>query len=129
MEFEVTAVINRPPEEVFAFFFDIDQHAGQEGTIVPVYDKITPGPTGPGTRYREVVRILPFLTGEILTELVEYDPYRRLAYRFVAMGMPGELNCDFEAVAGGTRLAQRQSLRPWGCYGRSARWSRRCSPG
>ena len=43
MGFELSIVINRPREEAFAFFRDIDQHAGQKGTIVPVYDKITPG--------------------------------------------------------------------------------------
>jgi uncharacterized protein YndB with AHSA1/START domain len=114
MEFELTAVINRPLEEVFAFFRDVDQHAGQKGTIVPVYDKITPGPVGVGTRYREVVQVMPFVTGEILTEVVGYEPSRRLAYRYVALGMAGELTYCFEAVKEGTRMVQRQSLRPGG---------------
>jgi hypothetical protein len=114
MEFELTAVINRPLEEVFAFFRDVDQHAGQKGTIVPVYDKITPGPVGVGTRYREVVQVMPFVTGEILTEVVGYEPSRRLAYRYVALGMAGELTYWFEAVEEGTRMVQRQSLWPSG---------------
>jgi len=114
MDFELTTVINRPLEEVFAFFKDVDQHAGQEGTIVPVYDKITPGPVGVGTRYREVVRLMPFATGEILTEVVGYEPDRRLAYRYVALGMAGELTYWFEAVEQGARLVQQQSLRPEG---------------
>lgn len=117
MEFELSIVINRPREEVFAFFRDIDQHAGQKGTIVPVYDKITPGPVGVGTRYREVVQVMPFVTGEILTELVEYDPGERLAYQFVALGMPGELAYWFTAAEEGMRLVQRQSLRPGGWMG------------
>lgn len=114
MEFELTAVINRPLEEVFAFFRDVDQHAGQKGTIVPVYDKITPGPVGVGTRYREVVQVLPFVTGEILTEIVGYESGRRLAYRYVALGMAGELTYCFAAVEEGTRMVQRQSLWPGG---------------
>jgi hypothetical protein len=121
MEFELSAVITRPLEEVFAFFRDIDQHAGQKGTIVPVYDKITPGPVGVGTRYREVVQVIPFATGEILTEVVGYEPRRRLAYRFVALGMAGELTYGFEAVEEGTRVVQRQSLWPGG-------WMRLFSP-
>lgn len=114
LEFELSAVINRPVEEVFAFFRDVDQHAGQKGTIVPVYDKITSGPVGVGTRYHEVVRILPFVTGEILTDVVGFEPGRQLAYRFVALGMDGDLTYLFEAVPEGTRLTQRQSLRPAG---------------
>lgn len=114
MEFELSVVINRPLEEVFAFFRDIDQHAGQKGTVVPVYDKVTPGPVGVGTQYHEIVQVMPFVTGEILTEVVGYEPSQRLAYRFVALGMPGELTYCFEAVEEGTRLVQRQSLWPSG---------------
>lgn len=114
MQFELSAVIRRPREEIFSFFRDIDQHAGQEGTLVPVYDKTTPGPVGVGTRYREVVQVLPFVTGEIWTEVTSYEPDRRLAYRYVALGMPGELTYRFEAVEGGTRVVQRQRLCPGG---------------
>jgi hypothetical protein len=121
MEFELSAIINRPLEEVFAFFRDIDQHAGQKGTIVPVYDKVTPGNVGVGTQYREVVQLNPFVTGEIRTEVVGYEPGQLLAYRFVALGMAGELTYCFEAVEGGTRLVQRQSLWPSG-------WMRLFSP-
>lgn len=121
MEFQRTTVINRPLHEVFAFFRDIDQHAGRKGTVVPVYDKVTPGPVGVGTRYWEVVQLLPFVTGEIVTEVVGYEPGRRLTYRYVALGMPGELTYLFEAVEGGTRLVQQQSLRPSGVL-------RVCSP-
>ncbi len=114
MEFELSVVINRPLEEVFAFFRDIDQYAGQKGTIVPVYDKVTPGSVGVGTQYREVVQVMPLVTGEILTEVVGYEPSQRLAYRFVALGMAGELTYCFEAVEEGTWLVQRQSLWPSG---------------
>ena len=41
MDFGFTVLIAQPPSVVFAFFRDIDQHAGREGTIVPVYDRIT----------------------------------------------------------------------------------------
>ncbi len=114
MKFEISAVILRPTEQVFGFFKDVDRHAGQKGTLVPAYEKITPGPVGVGTRYREVVQLLPFMTGEILTEVVALEPDRRLAYRYVALGMAGELTYSFEAVEGGTRIVQQQSLLPGG---------------
>lgn len=114
MDFELKIIIHRPIEEVFAFFRDIDQHAGQKGTIVPVYRKITPESVGVGTQYLEIVQLLPFVTGKILTRVVRYDPCRRLAYQFVALGMPGELTYWFEATEKGTQLVQQQSLRPEG---------------
>jgi hypothetical protein len=116
MYFEFTAVINKPLEDVFSFFRDVDQYAGRKGSIVPVYDKVTPEPVGIGTKYREVVQVLPFVTGEILTEVVGYEPNWRLAYRYVALGMDGELEYRFEALEEGTRVVQRQSLWPRGVW-------------
>ena len=114
MNFEFRAVIARPLADVFAFFRDLDQHAGQEGSVVPVYDKVTPGPTGVGTRYREVIRLLPGLTAEMWSEITAYEPERRLAYRFSGMGMDGLLDYEFEATGEGTLIVQRQSLHPRG---------------
>lgn len=114
MDFEFQATIARPQAEVFAFFRDVDEHAGQEGSVVPVYDKVTPGPTGVGTRYHEVIRLLPGVTAEMWSEITTYQPERRLGYRFSGLGMDGELEYEFETAAQGTLVVQRQSLRPRG---------------
>jgi len=114
LEFRFTATIARPCQEVFAFLRDIDQHAGQEGTLVPVYDKITPGPVGVGTHYREIVQLLPFLRGEVITEVTEFEEADYLGYRFVAMGMEGRLAYRLEAVPEGTYVVQDQSFTPRG---------------
>lgn len=114
MEFRFTATIQRPPGQVFAFFRDIDQHAGRKGTRVPVYDKLTPGPIGLGTRYREVVQLLPLVCGEIISEITEYDEEARLGYRFSGLGMDGTLTYTFRAVDRGTYLVQEQNLHPRG---------------
>lgn len=73
MDLEAHATIHRPLEDVFGFFRDMDQHAGREGSVVPVYDKITSGPVGVGTCFREVVRVLPFLRGEVISEITDCD--------------------------------------------------------
>ncbi|MGD8625595.1 MAG: SRPBCC family protein [Anaerolineae bacterium] len=112
--FDFAAEIECPLDDVFAFFRDVDQHAGQPGTVVPVYDKVTPGPVGLGTRYREVVQLLPFVAGEIRAEVVCYEPPHRLGYHFSGLGMDGTLDYRFQAVTGGTRLRQHQVLRPRG---------------
>jgi uncharacterized protein YndB with AHSA1/START domain len=114
LEFEFGAVIRRPPEDVFAFFRDVDRHAEKSKDLVPVYRKLTPGPVDIGTRYHEEVRLLPLIRGKIENEVTELDPPRRLAYRFVALGMNGELTYDLQPVEEGTRLSQRQSLCPAG---------------
>ena len=114
MNFEFRAVIACPLAEVFAFFRDMDQQARQEDSVVPVYDKVTPGPTGVGTRYREVVRLLPGLTAEIRSEITAFEPERHLAYRFSGLGMDGVLNYYLEATELGTLVVQRQSLYPRG---------------
>jgi hypothetical protein len=114
MEFRFTATIQRPPGQVFAFFRDIDQHAGRKGTRVPVYDKLTPDPVGLGTRYREVVQLLPLIRGEIISEITEYHEGKRLGYRFSGLGMDGALTYTFQAVDRGTYLVQEQSLNPKG---------------
>lgn len=78
MEFEAHATIHRPLEDVFEFFRDIHQQPRREGSVVPVFDKITPGLVGVGIRFREVVRLLPFLRGEVILELTGYNgPCRR----------------------------------------------------
>ena len=78
MQFEANATIHRPLEDVFGFFRDIHQQPRREGSVVPVYDKITPGLVGVGTRFREVVRLLPVLRGEVISELAGYVLLHRL---------------------------------------------------
>lgn len=83
--------------------------------MVPVYEKITPGPVGVGARFREVVRLLPLLRGEIISEITVYGPPNKLGYRFVAFSkMEGELTYRLESSGEGVRVIQRQTLRPRG---------------
>lgn len=112
MHFETEAFIHRPPEDVFAFFSDLHHLPRRESSVVPIYDKMTPGPVGVGTRFREVVRLLPFLKGEVISEITGYDPPHRLDYAFLAFGkMDGELTYLLEPSGGGVRVLQRQTLR------------------
>ncbi|MGC9395706.1 MAG: SRPBCC family protein [Anaerolineae bacterium] len=120
MEFEFTAVICCPPADVFALFRDVDQYNEHEGSPVPVLDKVTEGPVGVGTRYREVVRMIPGIrmmrgvTMTILSEVTGYEPERYLALEWRSNVMEGHLAYTFEPVAGGTRVLQKMSLNPKG---------------
>jgi hypothetical protein len=115
VQFETEAFIHRPPKDVFDFFRDMHRQPRRESSVVPVYDKITPGPVGVGTRFREVVRLLLFLKGKVISEITGYDPPQRLDCGFVAFGkMEGELTYRLKSSGEGARVLQRQTLRPRG---------------
>ena len=114
MEFEFTAVIHCPPADVFALFRDVDQYNEFDGSPVPVLDKITDGPVGVGTRYREVVRMMPGVMMTILSEVTGYEPERYLASDWHSNVMAGCLAYTFEPVDGGTRVVQKMTLEPKG---------------
>jgi uncharacterized protein YndB with AHSA1/START domain len=114
MFFELSVVIARPPSDVFAFLRDKDLYPQEPGSPVLVLEKTTDGPPAVSTRYREVVQMLPFIRGEILSEITRYEPDRRLEERFRGAGMRGYLAYEFEPREGGTALNQRETLQPLG---------------
>ena len=94
---------------------DVDKLVRKADSVVPVYDKITPGPTGVGAQYRELVRILPFWYAEVISEIVQFEPDYGLSYSFsFGQSMDGRLEYLLEPVDAGTRVIQRQSLWPRG---------------
>jgi len=108
MEFELTVKIDAPPEKVFRFLRDKHLHQRSPGSAVLVLDKTSPGPVGVGTRYREVVRMLPWFDGQILSEIAEFEEDARITELFSGSNMNGELTYRFSPVGSGTRLIQRQ---------------------
>jgi len=108
--FELSISIDRPPDDVFAFLRDKDKHPQEEGSPVLVLEKTTPGPPGVGTCYREVVQMLPFYRGEILSEITRFEPNEHLEEDFRGAGMVGHLAYQFLPEAEGTRLIQRETL-------------------
>lgn len=114
MLFELSVFITRPPDEVFAFLRDKDTYAQKPGSKVLVLEKTTPGPPRVGTRYREVVQMLPFARGEMLSEVTRFEPPTHLEEDFEGAGMRGHLAYEFEPRNGGTLLTQRESLEALG---------------
>jgi uncharacterized protein YndB with AHSA1/START domain len=111
MYFELSISIERPPADVFRFLRDKDKHPQEEGSPVLLLDKTTPGDPGVGTRYREVVQMLPFYRGEILSEITRFEPDEVLEEDFWGAGMEGHLAYQFLKEGQGTRLIQREALR------------------
>ncbi|MBN1247267.1 MAG: SRPBCC family protein [Anaerolineae bacterium] len=114
MYFELSVSIERPPSEVFAFLRDKDSYPQPPDSPVLALDKTTSGPVGVGTCYREVVQMLPFVRGEIVSEITRYEPNRFLEERFAGAGMRGYLAYEFVPTDGGTLLIQRETVEPLG---------------
>jgi len=114
MDFELSVMIERPPAHVFAFLRDKDLYPQEPGSPVLVLEKTTDGPPAVGTRYREVVQMMPFVRGEILSEITRYEPDRLLEERFRGAGMQGHLAYEFTPSGTGTELTQRETLQPLG---------------
>jgi hypothetical protein len=110
MNFELSITIQSTPEEVFAFLRDKDQHEQEPGSPVLILEKTTSGPAGIGARYREVVQMLPFIRGEIISEITRFDPPNWLEEDFSGAGMSGHLSYHFVTAGDGTRLTQRQRI-------------------
>ena len=99
--------IARSPEEVFAYLTD----PAKLGTWQDAEEvtQLTPGPVGPGTRFREVHKALGRRREE-LTEVVVFEPGRRFDIRVVE-GPPVDGRWDFEPAGAGTRLTFTPTVR------------------
>jgi hypothetical protein len=111
MYFELSIDVRRSPGEVFAFLRDKDKFPQEPGSPVLVLEQTTPGPAGVGTRYREVVRMLPGVHGEILSVITRFEPGEQLEEDFEGAGMVGHLAYQFAPEGDGTRLIQRETVQ------------------
>ncbi len=120
MQYDESVVIARSPSEVFAFLADVQEHAVGPGSPVAEMEKIPPGPTGVGTRWREVVRLGHRFRMTMWGEVTALVPERLLALRFWGGSMRGTLVYTVRPDDGHAVLRQQESmqtvgwLRPFG---------------
>jgi hypothetical protein len=114
MDYDLSIAIRRPPEAVYAMLTEIQDFIHGPGSPVPEMEKIPPGPTTVGTRWREVVRLLPFLTMTMWSEVTGVAPGRRLSEAFHGPLMSGQLNYEIDPTPDGSVLRQRETLEPHG---------------
>ena len=110
MDFELDIIIERSPYIVFTFLRDKDSYPQEENSPVLLLEKTTPGPLGVGTRYREIVQMLPFFKGEILSEITHFEPGHRLDEDWQGPCMDGWLTYLFLPENDGTKLIQREKV-------------------
>jgi hypothetical protein len=96
--------ILRAPEVVFHYLANIQDVKQEEGSPVLALDLITPGPPRLGSRYREVVQMLPFFKGEIFSEITAFKPPQVLEMSWTAPGMKGTDKYELAATHDGTSL-------------------------
>jgi hypothetical protein len=111
MYFELSITIKRSPSDVFGFLRDKDKYPRKEDSPVLLIEKTTPDPPGIGTHYREVVQMLPFFRGEILSVITRFEASKFLEEDFEGAGMKGHLAYQFLPEGNGTRVIQRETIR------------------
>lgn len=100
--------IRRRPEEVFHFLANVDRVQQAGGSPVLALDRMTAGPPGLGSRYREVVRMLPFYDGEILSEITAFDRPVLLEMVWTGPAMTGRDRYELAEIEGGTKLVHQK---------------------
>ena len=107
IEVRQSVEIARSPEEVFAYVTDPTKLSTWQDVEEVI--QLTPGPVGPGTRFREVHKVLGIRRVEI-TEVVVFEPGRRFDIHVVE-GPPVDGRWDFEPAGAGTRLTLTPTAR------------------
>jgi uncharacterized membrane protein len=96
-----TVVVERPPEEVFAYLTDLSNVPSWQSGSVEVREP--EGSLGVGTSY---VQVLKFLGKRIETtlEVVEFEPGRRFSLKTLSSPIPFEVQHVLEPAGNGTTL-------------------------
>ena len=100
--FEMSERIARSPKEVFDFITASD-NAPRVVPSVKSMVKLTEGPVGVGTRYRET-RLMNGKEAHAELEVVDYEPGQKYAMRNLTEGIETVYRYTFHPEAGGTRV-------------------------
>jgi hypothetical protein len=102
--------IRRPPEVVFDFLANIQEVQQSDDSPVLALDLITEGPPRLGSKYREVVQMMPFIKGEIISEITAFDPPRVLELAWRGPGMTGTDRYELTNIQDGTTLNHKKCM-------------------
>lgn len=100
--FEMNEWIARTPKEVFDFI-SASENAPKVVSSVVSMVKLTDGPVGEGTRYRET-RLMNGKEAQAELEVVDFEPSQRYAMKNVTEGIETIYRYTFKQENGGTRI-------------------------
>lgn len=103
--FELSIVINRPIEEVFAVLDNLENDLKWRREWIDA-KKTSEGPIGVGTRYSLFAETLGRRI-ETVYETIKYEPYQIVAWKTVSGPLSLTFQRTFERVEGGTRFTIR----------------------
>jgi hypothetical protein len=109
IHFENTLEIARDPRVVCSYLADLE-HTPEWNWAITSTRKVTPGPVGVGTRYRQT-RGAPRPAVELL-ELTRLVPDRTVEVEGSIGSFQARLTYEFVPIAVGTRLTNRVELDP-----------------
>lgn len=96
--------IGQPREVVFELLANIQDVPQSDDSPVLALDLLTEGPPRLGSRYREVVQMMPFIKGGIISEITAFDPPRVLEMAWTGPGMAGTDRYELAVTQEGTTL-------------------------
>jgi uncharacterized protein YndB with AHSA1/START domain len=99
---EASVVINRPTDEVFAYVSDPGSWPQWEAGLLEA-EQTSEGLVGVGTTFRGVNQFLGRRM-EWTSEVMEYEPNKKIEQKLISGPMSMEQSLTFEPVEGGTRL-------------------------
>ena len=109
IRFDNTIDIARDPDEVYAYLADLE-HTPEWNWAITSTQKVTPGPVGIGTRYRQT-RSVPRPAVEFI-EISGLDPGRSIEIAGVLGPFQARLTYELWPSPVGTRLVNRVELSP-----------------
>lgn len=111
---EISTVINRPVEEVFAVLSNVENHPKWSSAFLEA-KKTSEGPIGVGTTWRVVQKALGRrIEGEV--EVTEYESNRKWAQKSKSGPFPVEVRGTYEPVKGGTQVSVVLEAEPGGFF-------------
>ena len=111
---EVSTVINRPVEEVFAVLSNEENRPKWSSTTIEV-KKTSEGPIGAGTTWRGVDNIFGRRM-ERESIFTEYQPNQKITQKSTSGPVPFEVQFRYEPVDGGTRVIVTAEAQPRGLF-------------
>jgi hypothetical protein len=114
LEIILSITIERSVDKVFGFLSDFENHHQESDSQVLLLEKLTPGPSRIGTRYREMVRMLPFITVEMITDVTQMKPNKSLEFTWSGGGMDGVLEYHFDPRDDWTIVEFKERVIPKG---------------